>query len=186
MASNPCLLDIEALSMYDVVGKIMLWMDFSVTILLYYLILFNQRSPIWAKYFHFFSISSCKLSSVVLSIFCYYAIEDKVLEEWRNEGSVSNLLWNHLRALLLKKHKHQHVSSKYLKRHTSKAKLSESKLKLSPVREISESVSAPNLQGYNNGEWNRVTMKLRSNRVTTTVGKMRAPQRLEITGLQQW
>lgn len=94
MASNPCILDMEAQSMYEVV--------------------------------------------------------DKVLEEWRNEGTVSNLLWNHVRALMLKKHKHQHVSSKYVKRHTSKAKLNESKHKLSPVREISESVSAPNLHGYAN------------------------------------
>lgn len=82
-----------------------------------------------------------------------FIISDKVLEEWRNEGTVSNLLWNHVRALMLKKHKHQHVSSKYVKRHTSKAKLNESKHKLSPVREISESVSAPNLHGYANGNF---------------------------------
>ncbi|XP_062594759.1 electroneutral sodium bicarbonate exchanger 1-like [Saccostrea cucullata] len=91
--------------------------------------------------------NTCILDMEALSM---YDIVDKVLEEWKNEGSVSNLLWNHLRALLLKKHKHQHVRGKYIKRHASKAKLNESKPKLSPVKEMSESVSAPNLHAYHN------------------------------------
>lgn len=106
----------------------------------------------------FFSVCFAKhvstmLFFVRLNTFHFHCLSDRVLGEWRNEGTVSNLLWNHVRALLLKKHKHQHVSSKYVKRHTSKAKLNEPKHKLSPVREISESVSAPNLHGYANGNF---------------------------------
>lgn len=66
---------------------------------------------------------------------------------------VSNLLWNYVRVLMLKKYKYQYVSSKYVKCYISKVKLNEFKYKFSFVREILESVLVLNLQGYVNGNF---------------------------------
>lgn len=66
---------------------------------------------------------------------------------------VSNLLWNYVRVLMLKKYKYQYVSSKYVKWYISKVKLNEFKYKFSFVREILESVLVLNFNGYVNGNF---------------------------------
>ncbi|KAL5006033.1 hypothetical protein ScPMuIL_017191 [Solemya velum] len=50
-----------------------------------------------------------------------YDIVDKILESWCNAGLLKNLLRNHARAVLLKRHKHQHVRRKHTKIQTDKA-----------------------------------------------------------------
>ncbi|XP_076087744.1 electrogenic sodium bicarbonate cotransporter 1-like [Mytilus galloprovincialis] len=65
VVSNPCLLDLEATSMFDIV--------------------------------------------------------DILLEQWQLNGTLNSLLWNHVKAVLLKRHKHQHVGRRQIKRHQSRA-----------------------------------------------------------------
>ena len=57
------------------------------------------------------------LLHVLLCIF-----SDILLNEWTNHGTLTNILWNHVRAVLLKRHKHPHVTRKHMLLHVNSKK----------------------------------------------------------------
>lgn len=69
-------------------------------------------------------INNSKTKSILHIWMEYHVIvffSDILLEQWRLNGTLNSLLWNHVKAVLLKRHKHQHVGRRQIKRHQSRA-----------------------------------------------------------------
>lgn len=81
----------------------------------------------WIKYKKVNQIKQILQFFVSIKLVFYLSIDvftfthsDTLLERWRKEGQLENILWNHVRSVLLKRHKHHHINSKQVKRHESR------------------------------------------------------------------
>ena len=86
---------------------------------------------------------------LILDLEAYTMVDvvENLLEEWRFNGTLTGLLWNHIRSVLLKPHKHQHVGRRKMKRHQSRA----SHLHNGAFSDDEDVQSSPDLRGRHNG-----------------------------------